>query len=98
VSDRFDQLVAQHQELLARCEAQRQQMSAIGRQVDQQLAGVDRTIDKVRALVRSPLLIAAGLTVIALIGPRRLWRLSGRGAMFYSTASRVLRLGRRKEG
>jgi len=98
VSERFDQLMAQHRELLARCDAQRRQMSFIGRQVDRQLAGVDRTIDKVRALARSPLLIAGGIAVIALIGPRRLWRLSGRGAMFYTTASRLLRLGRRKEG
>lgn len=98
MSERFDQLMAQHRELLARCDAQRRQMSSIGRQVDRQLAGVDRTIDKVRALARSPLLIAGGIAVIALIGPRRLWRLSGRGAMFYATASRFLRLGCRKEG
>ncbi|AMN48331.1 hypothetical protein ACG33_14750 [Steroidobacter denitrificans] len=97
MSERFDQLMAQHQELLARSDAQRRQMSAMSRQLERQLAGVDRAIDKIRALARSPLLIAGGLAVIALIGPRRLWRLGGRGAMFYTTASRFLRLGRRKE-
>lgn len=97
MSERFDQLTAQHRQLLARCEAQRGQMSALGRQVERQLAGVDRVVDKARALARSPLLLAGGLAVIALIGPRRLWRLGGRGAMFYTTASRFLRLGHRKE-
>lgn len=96
MSERFDQLKSRHRELLARGEGQRRQMSIISQRIDGQLAGIDHTIDKVRALARNPLLIGAGITIIALLGPRRLWRLSGRGVMLYAAASRLLRLGKCK--
>ena len=92
MSDRFDQLTAHHSNLRVRCALQRQHLANVGKEIEQQLSGVDRGVKLVRNVVRSPALVMGGVAVIALLGPKRLLRWASRGALFYTTARRLLRL------
>lgn len=94
MSDRFDQLVAHHGSLKARCALQRMHLSETTREIEGHLAGVDRGVTRVRKIVRNPLWIAGGVGALMLLGPRRVLGWATRSALFYSTAKRVLRRAR----
>ena len=94
MSERFEQLVAQHGALKRRCADQRTQLAESAREIESHLAGVDRSVAAVRNVVRNPWWIAGGVAVVTLLGPRRLLGWATRGALFYSTAKRVLRMVR----
>jgi len=92
MSDRFDQLAAHHSNLRARCALQRQHLAQTARDIEGQLSGVDRGVTLARNIVRSPVAVMGGIAIIAFIGPKRLMRWVSRGALFYTTARRLLRL------
>jgi hypothetical protein len=94
MSERFDQLVAHHSNLRARCAVQRQHLGETADQIEGQLSRVDRGISIARSIVRRPVMIVAGVALIALLGPKRLLRWAGRGAILYSTTRRLLRVVR----
>lgn len=92
MSDRFDQLTTHHSNLRARCALQRQHLAMTAHEIEQQLSGVDRGVTLVRNFARSPALVMGGVAIVALLGPKRLLRWASRGALFYTTARRLLRL------
>jgi hypothetical protein len=92
MSERFDQLTAQHAKLRMHCAMQRRALGDSARQMEQQLAGVDRFVHTVRSVARNPKLIVGGVAVVALLGPRRVLRWAGRGALWFTTARRLFRL------
>jgi hypothetical protein len=92
MSDRFDQLSVHHGNLRAHCALQRQHLAKTALEIESQLGGVDRGVSLVRNVVRSPALIMGGVALVALVGPKRLLRWASRGALFYTTARRLLRL------
>jgi hypothetical protein len=94
MSERFDQLHAQHSNLLARIAVQRQQLGETAQEIEHELGRVDRGLAAVRRVLSSPVLICGAIGVVALIGPRRLARWSTKGLMLYSTARQLLRLRR----
>lgn len=94
MSERFDQLVAQQGNLRMRCAAQRRHLAQSAREIETHLVGVDRSVNTVRKVVRNPLWIAGGVALVTLLGPRRLLGWATRGALFYSTAKRVVRMVR----
>ncbi|HEX7116138.1 MAG TPA: YqjK family protein [Steroidobacter sp.] len=96
MSARFDQLSNRHKALLARCDAQRAQLGGIAQEIDNELGRVDRGIALVRRALSHPLVVVAGVAVIALAGPRRLMGWVTKGLMFYTTARRMARLARRQ--
>jgi YqjK-like protein len=94
VSERLDQLVAQHGSLKQRCATERMQLVQSAREIEGHLAGVDRGVNAVRKVMRNPLWIAGGVALVTFLGPRRLLGWATRSALFYSTAKRVMRMVR----
>jgi hypothetical protein len=94
VSRRFDQLSAQHSQLLARIAVQRRQLAETGEEIEHELGRVDRGIAAVRRVLSSPALIGGAIAVVALVGPGRLLRWSTKGLVMYSTARQLLRFRR----
>jgi hypothetical protein len=92
VSERSHFLKVRREALRAHCAVQRIHLGDETRHLEAKLAGVDRAINVVRNIARQPLLIAAGVAVLAFIGPRRIVRLAGRGAVLFTTGKRVMRL------
>jgi hypothetical protein len=95
MSDRALELAARRNALRAHCDVQRSYLADTVRQIESRLAGVDRGIEIIQRFAHKPLLIAAGVGVIALLGPRRLLRWAGRSAFLFASGKRLLRLIRR---
>jgi hypothetical protein len=94
MSKRFDQLSAQHSNLLARSAVQRRQLGESAAEIEHELGRLDRGLEVVRRVLRSPAVIGGAIAVVALLGPRRLLRWGTNGLMWYSTARRLLRFRR----
>lgn len=94
MSKRFDQLSAHHSNLLARCAVQRRQLGESAEEIEHELGRLDRGVAVVRRVLRSPAMIGGAITVVALVGPRRMLRWATSGLMWYSTARNLLRLRR----
>jgi hypothetical protein len=94
MSERFNQLTAQHSSLRLRAAMQRRQLGQTMNEIEHQLSGVDRGISAVQRLLKNPAVIAGGIAIFALLGPRRLMRWASRGVLVYSTAKRFIRLRR----
>ena len=97
MSRRFDQLNAQHSNLLARIAVQRRHLGDTADEIEHELGRVDRGIATVRRVLSSPALVGSAIAVVALLGPRRLQRWSTKGLMMYSTARQLLRLRRESD-
>jgi YqjK-like protein len=95
MTDRQLELVARREALRAETARQREHMDALARDIQARLSGIDRSIDMVRTVAAKPLVIAGAIAVVALVGPRRLLSIAGRGAMFLTTGGRVLKMLRR---
>lgn len=96
MSERFDQLITQHSNLRLRSAVQRRQLGETMHEIEHHLSGLDRGITAARRLVHSPAVIAGGVAIFALLGPRRLMRWATRGVLVYSTAKRFMRLRRQQ--
>lgn len=92
MSDRQRELAARRQALRAQSEIQREYLSRTVEDIETRLAGIDRGIDLARRLVRKPIVLAGGIALVALIGPRRLLRIAGRSAVLFATGRRVMRI------
>jgi len=92
VSERQAQLAQRREALRARCAVQRLHFADTTAEIDEHLGGLDRSINVVRTVIRSPFLIAGAIGLFVLIGPRRVVRWAGRGALLWSTARRLLRV------
>jgi hypothetical protein len=90
VSRRFDQLSSHHSNLLARIAVQRQQLGETAEEIEHQLGRVDRGLAAIRRVLSSPVLIVGAVAIVALVGPRRLLRVSTKGLMLYSTARQLM--------
>jgi|RhiMetdeSRZDD1v2_1073273.scaffolds.fasta_scaffold2094239_2 hypothetical protein len=97
MSDRFNELSAKHRALLERCAVQRTHVGQMADDVQGRLGRVDRAVGIVRRLMGSPLIIVAGIAVVALIGPGRLLRLASRAAVVYPTVRRVAGMVRERQ-
>ena len=92
MSERTLKLEQRRRALRSHCAAQRSHLAANVRHIESKLGGLDRGIDAVRRFAARPLLIAGGIALLTMIGPRRMVRWAGRGAMLFATSKRVLRL------
>ncbi|HEY0939217.1 MAG TPA: YqjK family protein [Steroidobacter sp.] len=93
-SERFNQLAAKHSQLRLRAAMQRRELGATMSQIEHHLSSVDRGIDAAQRWIKNPVVIVGGVALVALVGPKRLMRWASRGALFYSTAKRFIRLRR----
>lgn len=92
MSDRQRELAARRQALRAQSEIQREYLSRTVEDIETRLAGIDRGIEIARRVVRKPIVLAGGIALVALIGPRRLLRIAGRSAVLFATGRRVMRI------
>ena len=92
MSDRQQELAARRQALCAQSEIQREHLSRTVEDIETRLAGIDRGIAIARHVIRKPLVLAGGIALIALIGPRRMIRIAGRSAVLFATGRRVMRM------
>jgi hypothetical protein len=93
-SERFNQLAAKHSNLRLRAAVQRRELGSTMHQIEHHLSGLDRGIGTATRLIKNPVVIAGGVAVVALLGPKRLMRWLTKGALVYSTAKRVMKLRR----
>lgn len=95
MSERQRELATKRDALLAESALQRGHLVAIARDIEGRLSDVDRRIEIVRTVAKKPAVIAGAIAVVALIGPRRLLSLAGRGATFLTAGRRVMKMLRR---
>lgn len=91
MSEREEQLALRRESLRARSAVQRHHLGNTTAEIEEHLGGLDRGIGMVRSVVSNPVLIAAAISLVVLIGPRRLLGWAGRGALLWSAARRMLR-------
>jgi hypothetical protein len=92
MSTRQRELAARREVLRAHSSIQREHLSRTVEDIESRLAGIDRGIEIARGVVKRPLVLAGGIALIALIGPRRLLRIAGRSAVLFATGRRVMRI------
>jgi YqjK-like protein len=92
VSERRQRLALKRTALLAHCAVQRGELSNEVQQIEARLASVDRAINIVRRYAAQPLLLAGGVALLVMVGPRRILRWTGRSAVFITAGRRVARL------
>jgi hypothetical protein len=91
VSEREEQLALRRETLRARSAVQRHHLAGTAAEIEHHLGGLDRGISVVRSVIRNPVLIAGAISLVVLIGPRRIVSWAGRGALLWSAARRMLR-------
>jgi hypothetical protein len=96
VSERESQLAHRREALRARCAVQRRHLAGTAVEIEEHLGGLDRGIGMMRSVVRNPLLIAGAISVLVLVGPGRIVRWAGRGALLWSAARRLLGIARQR--
>ena len=92
MSERTLTLAQRRTALRAHCALQREELARIADHVESRLGSVDRGINLLRRYATRPLLLGGGITLLTLIGPRRLLRWAGRSAVFVTAGRRLLRL------
>ncbi len=92
MSERFDQLQARHNELILRAALERRQLAGTASEIKQRLGAVDQAVNVMRGLARNPMVLAGGVAVLAMIGPRRLLRWASHSTLFVTTARSVMRV------
>ena len=96
MNHRAAELAIRRKALIARSTAQRELLTAEVELIATRLERIDTRIDSVRRFLRRPWLLLGALgAVMLLVGPRKLVRIGSRGAMWYGTAQRLLRLVQR---
>lgn len=91
MSERSTELANRRRALLAQSDVQRGVLANSTRDIEQRLRGVDHVIDLAKRVVVQPMLLAGALTVVMMVGPRRLLRWAGRGLVLFSTGRKLLR-------
>jgi len=92
MSDRQQELASRRKALRAQSAIQREHLGRTIEDIETRLEGIDRGIAIARSVVRKPIVLAGGIALIALIGPRRLLRIAGRSAVLFATGRRVMRI------
>ena len=91
-SDRESELLARMATLRARAAIQRRHLAQTSLQIESQLGGLDRNVHIIRNVVGRPAVLAGGIALVVLVGPKRMLRWAGRGLVLWTSARRVLRI------
>lgn len=92
MSERSISLKQRRSALRTHCEIQRSELAQTADQIEAELEPIDRGIHAVRRLASHPVVIVGAIALTTALGPRRLLRWFGRGAVLFTTGRRVLRL------
>jgi uncharacterized protein YjeT (DUF2065 family) len=91
MSARSEHLAHQRESLKLRSASQRAELARTIGSIQYRLSGIDRGVSTLRRIGAKPIVIGAGIAVLALIGPKRMFRWVGRGALAAGTARRLLK-------
>lgn len=91
MSTRAQELAHRRESLRLRAATQRASLAYDVGIIGQRLQRIDRTLNAVRRIGKTPLLLGAGAAILAMVGPRRLFRWGTRGALAASTVSRLVK-------
>jgi len=92
MSARLEQLAAKREALRAQSALQRDHLVDNVRDIETRLAGIDRGVEIARRIIKHPIVLAGGIALVALIGPRKLLNVASRSALVFSTGRRVMRM------
>ena len=92
MSERTITLAQRRSALRAHCAVQRAELASNADQIEARLGSVDRGINIVRRYAAKPMLLTGAAALLLIIGPKRLFRWAGRGAVFMTAGSRIMRL------
>ncbi len=92
MSERTLRLAHRRAALRAHCALQREEIAHLANNIESRLGSVDHGINMVRRYASHPALLAGGLVFLTLLGPRRILRWVGRGAVFMTAGRRIFRL------
>ena len=84
MSERQRELAARREALRAESALQREFLGRAVNDVESRLVGLDRGIDIARRVASKPVVLAGGIALIALIGPKRLLNIAGKSAMLFA--------------
>ena len=90
MSARQRELAARREALRAEATLQREFLSSAAVDLQTRLVSLDRGIAIARQVVSKPLVVAGGVALIALIGPRRLLSFASRSAFVVSAGRKVM--------
>jgi len=76
MSDRQRELAERRRALCAQSAIQREHLGRTVEDIESRLVGIDRGIEIARAVIKKPVVLAGAIGLIALIGPRRLLRMT----------------------
>lgn len=92
MSERTLTLAQRRNALRAHSAVQRAELAQTVDRIESRLGTVDHGISIVRRYAAKPLLVTGGIALLAIIGPRRLFRWAGRGAVLLTAGQRIMRL------
>lgn len=92
MTERQRELAIRREALRAESALQREFLGRAVQDVETRLVGLDRGIDIARRIASKPVVLAGGIALIALFGPRRLLNVAGKSAMLFATGRRVMRI------
>jgi YqjK-like protein len=92
MSERAITLAQRRSALRTHCAVQRGELATAVSEIQSRLGAVDRGIHMMRRYAAPPILVVGGIALLVILGPRRLVRWLGRGAVFLTAGRRVMRL------
>lgn len=91
MNDHTSAISERRQQLQLRCAAQRAELLEISDDLQRRLHHTDRVIEIAKRLTSAPLLLAAGLGLLAILGPTGFVRWSSRAVLLISGVRRFTR-------
>lgn len=92
MSERITTLAQRRSALRAHCAIQRAELARNVDLIEAKLGSVDRGLNILRRYAAKPVLLIGAAALLLIVGPRRLFRWAGSGAMFITAGSRILRM------
>lgn len=91
MSGRAAELTQRRMALQQRCAQQRSELGLASRTLERQLGMVDHGLALIRRVASAPILIAAGIAFVVLVGPSRLFRWAGHVMLLATAYQRLTR-------
>jgi hypothetical protein len=89
MNNRPAELAQRRRDLRTRCELQRQQALFLCGHIESKLTAADHAVDVVTGIAKNPLLLVAAIAGTMILGPWRIMRWVGQGAMLYNVFRKV---------
>jgi len=85
MTGRMIEITLRREQLIANCQTQRAELSALAQELQGPLRVADRVVDGVRYLRAHPVLLAAGVAALVVVRRRGWWQWMRRGIVLWRT-------------